>query len=63
MVRLIKFIRDIIWLLKSHSVVPLKGQTTLPLKGAGTKLLKSTRPLKGHSGLTKGNRIGTRRVT
>ena len=61
--RLIKSIRDTIRLLKSHSAVPLKGPTTLALKGFKTKLLKSTRPLKGHSGVTRGNGIGTRRVT
>ena len=61
--RLIKSIKDTIRLLKSHSDVPLKGPTTLPLKGFKTKLLKSTGPLKGHSGLTGGNGIGTRRAT
>ena len=60
---LIKSIRDTIRLLKSHSAVPFKGLTMLPLKGFKTKLFKSTGPLKGHSGLTGGNGIGTRRAT
>ena len=41
----------------------LKGSTTLPLEGFKTKLLKSTGPLKGHSGLIGGNGIGIRRAT
>ena len=61
--RFIKNIKDTIGLLKSHSAVPLKGQTTLPLKGVRTTLLKSTGPLKGRSGLTKGDGIGTKRAT